>query len=271
MEKTLIILLIIYLSSCNSKINENETVESGNQTNDVIKPKIDTVSNIDNTTAKIPEVLKTGNGLVSNFQGTWINTSLFDSTSINKKLSPWLNEFYGDLLLIINENGTVEISGNMDGGSPKIELIDSLNFYIPNRVDNPTFTYSPQRDLIFENFTSDDQIIFRRVNENDNLDIIADEDAFNRYFIDNFFGDYFSESEKAKIVSIWDGFETYTPFEFDALVIKNDNGEVESYAWEFVGDTLLLFETSFEYDKDSGFANYKVEKLKQKLLNNKSW
>jgi len=256
--------LTVIFFSCTSKTKDSKNVNPNSETVIDTTLKIDNSSSIDRA-----EIIETKNqigknGLLTNLQGKWINTSLFDSTLVSKQLNPWLYDFYGDLILIINESDSASISGNMDGGIGIINLIDSISFSFPDRVDNPIFIYSIQKDLIFQNINSKNPIIYRRVEEKDRIEIIGNEEAFNKYFIDKFFSDYFSKKEKSKIVDIWNGFETYWPFDFDALALGK-NRKAEYYAWKFDGDTLLLFETSHEYDADSGFPSYKIEKLKKKI------
>ncbi len=242
MKPIQIIFFILICFSCKSQIQKNRI----------------TYSNFE-------EQLVGENGLITAFKGDWINTSLFDSTLQKRQLNPWLNDFYGDLRLLINDSDSVTIEGNMDGGKGIIKVIDSISFSFPDRIDTPTFTYNPDKDLIILKSGSYKPIVFRRIDKKDNLKIIANEKFFNQYFIDQFFTGYFSDNEKVRIVEIWNGFETYTPFDFDALGIKGKSDKVEYYAWKFIGDTLELYETSFKYDDDSGFAIFKIEKLKKRL------
>lgn len=267
-----IILLILIFCCCSSCVKEKKNSESVTES---ISETTSTIDNLTNTSTTLlfdtASTSKTQNifgksGLLTNLQGSWVNTSLFDSTSIKKQLSPWLNDFYGDLLLVINGSDSAAIYGNMDGGESIMEVIDSITFAIPDRYDYPTFTYSLENDLIFQIDKYNDSIIFRRVRKNDNLEIIANEKTFNQFFINKFFSDYFSDNEKVKIVEIWDGFETYRPFDFDAVAIKDENKIVSYYAWEILRDTLYLYETSYEYDDNSGFPDYKIEDLKQKIV-----
>ena len=207
------------------------------------------------------------NGLVSAFKGDWINSSLFDSTMQKRKLAPWLYQFYGNLHLLVGDSDSVLIQGNMDGGKSVIKLIDSISFSIPDRVDIPVFTYSPEKDLIFQK--SDYRtIVYRRVKDYDNLSIIMNQEIFDRFFIIKFFADYFTDNEIDNIITIWDGFETHTPFDFDTIGIKADNDSIRYYAWKFNEDTLELYNTSFKYDDDSGFAMFEIEDL-WKILSKK--
>lgn len=264
-----IILLTLIFWSCSSQVQEKKNTKSITKS---IKDTISTIDNLTNTAStfsfdttsinKIQNVVGKS-GLLTNLQGNWINTSLFDSTLISKQLSPWLKDFYGDLLLVINGSDSAAIYGNMDGGEFTMEVIDSISFSISSMI---TFTYSIENDLIYQVDYNHDSIIFRRVRTEDNLELIANEKAFNKYFINKFFSDYFSENEKTKIVEIWAGFETYRSFDFDAVAIKDENRQVRYYAWKIISDTLLLYETSYEYDDNSGFPNYKIEELKQKLV-----
>lgn len=248
--------MVLFLISCSTHSQDNKSVDSNANSQILIDSKSESQMDFE----------RLNNSLIEKLKGEWINTELFDSTLTKKKLHPWLDHYYGDILLIIDLSDSVTISGNVDGGTGKIIIIDSVSFSFPDRIDEPIFKYSIQKDLIYERIGSNKQIIYRRVNNTDRLDIIADENAFNQFFIDKFFTlDYFTESERSKIVNIWDGFETYTPFNFDAVGFKGENDTTIYYAWKFVGDVLELYNTSFKYDDDSGFANFKIGKLNRRI------
>jgi hypothetical protein len=248
--------MVIFFISCSTHSQDNKSVNSNADSQILIDSKSESQIHLG----------RLNNDLIEKLQGEWINTELFDSTLTKKQLHPWLDHFYGDILLIIDLSDSVTINGNMDGGTGNIKIIDSVSFSFPDRVDEPIFTFSLHKDLIFERIGSNKPIIYRRINKTDRLDIIADENAFNQFFIDKFFtSDYFTDSERSKIVNIWDGFETYTPFNFDAVGFKGENDTTIYYAWKFVGDVLELYNTSFKYDDDSGFANFKIGKLNRRI------
>lgn len=255
--KTLgLLTMILFFISCSNYAQHNKPANS-NADSQIL------IDSISDSQIDLEEI---NNSLSEKLKGKWINTELFDSTLTKKKLQPWLHHFYRDLLLIIDQNDSVTIIGNMDGSKEKIKIIDSVSFSFVNIFDEPVFTYSIDKDLIYEKTNSNTQITFRRVNDTDRLDIIADEDAFNQFFIDKFFTpDYFTESEKSKIVNIWNGFVTHTPFNFDAVRFKSENDTMIYYAWKFVDDVLELYDTSFKYDDESGFAKFKIEKLNRRI------
>ncbi len=193
--------------------------------------------------------------LTTKFNGQWVNTSLFDSTSIKQKLSPWINEFYGTSILKINSADSVELLGTMDGGAiNEIIIIDDLSFTTSEISFEPKFEYIPTSDLIKmttkNNFLT---VVFRRVKQTDKLEIIQDERQFESYFKALFFEKYTKTDKNLRIDKLWIGFETHTPFKFDAIGVKDKNGDYKYYGWELTAKTLRLYKTTRNTDKDSGF------------------
>jgi hypothetical protein len=234
---------LLLLSACGSRSGQNP-------------------SQFDNPELDSPKNRRLANGLVMEMRGEWINTSLFDSTITQKKLNKWIWDFYGDLHLVIDESDSITIEGNMDGGDCRINLIDSTSFSLPCRIDTPHYKYSFNRNLIYSVIGSNDTIVFRKVNKDDKLDIIANEEYFNKFFIDKLFtNEYFKEQKKPDFIELWDGFETFTPFTFDAVAIKFNEDSIYYLSWQFKNDTLELYNTSYKYDEDSGFRIYKIEDL----------
>ncbi|NOU62010.1 hypothetical protein [Marinifilum caeruleilacunae] len=211
------------------------------------------------------------NGLDNRLSGEWINTTLVDSTVVKKQLNPYIFQFYGDLRLSISTSDHVNLYGNMDGAESLLERIDSKTFSIPDRFDNPKFEYQEERDLIIQNPESKFPIIYRRIKKSDPLHIIQSEEKFSKYFIHLFFKD-FKLDENEEITDLWIGFDTYFPFDFDAIGIKKKSGEVQYYAWKIENHTLYLYETKTSYDEESGFSNYHMGKLsrtiKKRMANN---
>lgn len=235
------LLLFIMLFSCAYQSTKKE--QKSEATNNVLleKPHQDTLSN----------------GLSLALKGEWINTALFDSTLLQKKLQPWLGQFYGDLYLKIDSSDIIVANGNMDGGETTLEAIDSLSFTIANRVDHPLFVYLKKENMIQLTKPYYPPMLFRKVKPTDNLEIIGNEEAFNEYFIKRLFlDDYFDHSNPFNITAIWNGFLTYQPFDFDALVIEDQDGKSEIYGWEIKDGVLKLYATSYTVDEESGFAIY---------------
>lgn len=250
------------LLSCYSCSVQNE--EYQDKKVDTILADSLAVSTKDN---KFPDTIKV-DSMIGDFYGQWINTSLFDSTIEQKKLYPWIDQFYGDLTLTVKESNTVFIGGNMDGGEGKLELIDSLTFTIPGRNDKPTFKYLPGKDLIQQVNQSGEIIAFRRVSSKDSLSIIGNESEFNEYFIDTLFKDYEIDSTIPNVLGLWTGFATHRPFDFDAIAYMDQNDSVIYLGWTFIGDTLNFYHTSFEYEEDSGFRVFNKEALVHIIIKN---
>ena len=253
MNRVLFVITILFCLSCSQERKEEKAVtqkETGNKSLEEANAK----------TANPKE------GISEKLYGEWINTSLFDSTLAQRKLYPWLNEFYGDLYLTINRSDSLNIGGNMDGGDVKVNFTDEFHFSTTDRIDNPTFAYLPDRDLILLK-TKNYSVLFRRIRKSDARQIIGNEEKFNRYFIDKFFvDDYFKGIKKPMFTTVWNGFETFTPFDFDAVGIENEKGEIEYFGWEFRGDTLKLYSTSFKEDDESGFLLYNKGSLTRKYV-----
>jgi hypothetical protein len=244
MIKKILIVITIFCFSCSQKKSEEQATVQQEKKEELKKTSIEK-ANGELTASKIV--------LSKELYGEWINTSLFDSTLVQRKLHPWLNEFYGDLHLTINQADSLSIRGNMDGGDLKIELKDPFHFTTTERADDPSFEYQPNRNLILLK-TNKGSMLFRRMRKTDAKQIIGNEEKFNQYFINNLFtNEYFTGAEKPAFTTIWNGFETFTPFDFDAVGIKNGKGDLEYFGWEFKGDTLKLYSTSFSEDEESGF------------------
>ena len=221
--------------------------------------------------------------------GEWINTALFDSTLSQKKLAPWLPSFYGEIYLKISANDSIAIEGNMDGGKTKIAIDSPYRFTLSELSTEPTFTYSENLDLLLRT-SPYDTFLFRRKRSTDNLSFMADEEKFNNYFLKQLFeGNYLDltfndqtkitvknksflgDPKKTKIKRLWSGFETFTPFGFDAIQLsETGQKEPQFYGWEFSGDTLKLYSTTNKFDEESGFSKYKRGKLYRKLIKQKS-
>lgn len=192
-----------------------------------------------------------------------------------KKLNPWLNTFYGDLHLKINQSDSAFVGGNMDWGTLKIQITSPFKFLTPGRTDNPSFEYLEDKDMILlktNDVHSKDNysVIFRRLRKGDAKQVIANEEEFNEYFINKFFTeDYFTGVKKPNIVTIRNGFETFTPMNFDAIEIKNEKGKKDVYGWEINNDTLKLYSISFKTDEESGFRIGKKGELTQVYIKKK--
>ena len=194
MTRILITFLVFSILSCSSKQVVQEDSEQ-----------------IDNTKSFHPR-----------FYGKWINSALFDSTLKYKSLEPWLGDFYRNVLLTIDERDTINLRGNMDNlPNLPIKVIDSLTiiFDRPRIPDSLIYRYLPNKDLIeFKDQFS--RVLFRRVLESDKQEIIGSRKKFNSFFIEHFFtDDFFIGSKKPEFTYIWNGFETHTPYYFDAVRI----------------------------------------------------
>jgi hypothetical protein len=223
--------------------------------------------------------------LDSKLKGEWINTALFDSTLAQKKLAPWLSSFYGEILLKINESDSVDIEGNMDSGKAKISIENPTKFKLSELSTEPTFTYLEKQDLLLRT-SPYDTFLFRRKLSSDIITFMDDEEKFNDFFLKKLFeGNYleitksdttkltiknktfFGEPKKTKIERLWSGFETFTPFDFDAIQLKEiGKKEPEYFGWEFSGDTLKLYSTTHKFDEESGFAEYKRGLVYRKFI-----
>jgi hypothetical protein len=196
-----------------------------------------------------------GQTLSDKVNGKWVNASLFDSTKIKRKLSPWINEFYGTAVLEISHD-TLVLFGCMDGGAKaKISVIDASRFTITTDISfEPTFEYIENSDLIKmitkENLLT---VVFRRARPSDRLDIVTDERKFENYFKSLFFDNYMKTNKGLKIDKLWIGFETHTPFEFDAFGVRTKDGDFQYFGWEQTGKTLRIYKTTRNTDDNSGF------------------
>jgi hypothetical protein len=199
--------------------------------------------------------------------GRWVNTSLFDSTKIKRKLSPWIDEFYSTVVLQISRDSIV-LYGCMDGGPiKKIKLINNLSFTTPEINFEPKFEYIEKTDLIKmttkNNFLT---VVFRRVGLTDRLDIVADERKFEDYFKSLFFDNYIKADKNLKVDKLWIGFKTHTPFEFDAFGVRTKNDDdIQYFGWEQTDKTLRIFETIRHTDNDSGFYFWTKGKLHREI------
>ncbi len=208
-----------------------------------------------------------GQSLPDRVNGQWINTSLFDSTKIKGKLSPWINEFYGTAVLEISPD-TLVLFGCMDGGAKeKIAVIDASHFTTTSDISfEPKFEYIKNSDLIKMttkgNFLT---VIFRRVKPTDKLDIVTDEKKFESYFKSLFFDKYLKADKDLKIDKLWIGFETHTPFEFDAFGVRTKNGDIQYFGWERTDNTLRIYRTTRNTDNDSGFYYWTKGKLDKEI------
>lgn len=250
MKITPFVLFCMFLLSCTNQRNENQR-----STTDTVQ--LESQAAVNQQRIVIPKKL----------YGKWIATTIFDSTLTNRKLDPSLRDMYGEALLIIDAPDSLQLEGTMDGGRILIDVLDSLTFRFKyDETGKNYLRYYPSKDVLIRVNKSDKySTIYRRVKETDHLEILANEKLFDKFFINKFFSDYFTSDELAKIVYLNNGFLTYSPFDFDAIGIKDETGEIVYYAWTFVGDELELFETSHTFDKDSGFAIYKIEKLFKKI------
>ena len=197
--------------------------------------------------------------------GQWVNTSLFDSTKIKRKLSPWINEFYGTAVLEISRD-TVNLFGCMDGGPIKKVVIDAVKFTTTEISFEPKFEYIEKLDLIKMttkgNFLS---VVFRRVKPSDKLDIVTNEQKFESYFKSLFFDNYLKVDKQLKVDKLWIGFETHTPFEFDAFGVKTKDGNIQYFGWEQSDKILRIYNTTKNTDNDSGFYYWTKGKLEREI------
>jgi hypothetical protein len=204
--------------------------------------------------------------LTDKFYGQWVNTSLFDSTKIKRKLSPWINEFYGTAILEISRD-TLVLFGCMDGGPmEKVKIIDASHFTTSEISFEPKFEYLEKSDLIKMttkgNFLS---VVFRRVKSTDKLDIVTDEKKFEDYFKSLFFDSYLKADKGLTIDKLWIGFETHTPFEFDAFGVRTKTGDIQYFGWEQTDRTLRVYQTTRNTDNDSGFYYWTRGKLDREI------
>ena len=204
--------------------------------------------------------------LSDKFNGQWVSTSLFDSTKINRKLSPWINGFYGTAILEISAD-TLLLFGCMDGGSiENVKTLTSMSFTTDEVCFQPKFDYIEKLDLIKmttkDNFLN---LIFRRVSTTDRLDIVTDEKKFESYFKSLFFDNFIKADKSLTIDKLWIGFETHTPFEFDAFGVRKNNGDIQYFAWEQTNNTLRIFKTTRNTDSDSGFYYWTKGELDKEI------
>lgn len=225
MKRLNLIIIILVLSACGSPDTNKETVQES--TSELAKDMI----------------------------GKWVNTTLFDSTLQQQRIAPWINQFYGHLLIEIRDNQSVQIEGNMDGSDSPIKIIDSNSFTITGRTDKLKVEFDRDRKMLTLT-TNHQSYLFRPIKNTDKIEIIGDEQAFNNFFKSKLFSNYSLDIEY-----LWTGFETYQPFDFDALGVKTDSSKLEMYAWEMIGDTLMLYQTTKSTDQESGFTFYKRGKL----------
>jgi hypothetical protein len=204
--------------------------------------------------------------LSDKFNGNWVNTSLFDSTTIKRKLSPWINEFYGNAILEFTKD-TVLLWGCIDGGPiEKMKILSTTSFSTDEMSFKAKFQYIENLDLIkmtaSNNFLT---VIFRRVKSTDRLDIVTDKKKFENYFKALFFDNFFKADKNFKVDKLWTGFETYKPFGFDAFGVRTKNGDINYFGWEQIGNTLRIFQTTKNTDKDSGFYYWTKGKLDREI------
>lgn len=207
------------------------------------------------------------NGLIEPLKGNWVNTILLDSTLLNRKVQPYINSFCCNLLLSIEQDKSVNLQGLIDNGELLIQKKDSISFTLvdDNGSDFGEFKYLVNQDLIVQIDNSKPLFYYKRVQNTIPINIIQDEIKFKNFFVNQLFTNYFSEKEKERIVYIYAGFETFNPFDFDAIGLKDDRDTTIFYAWNFKGDQLELFYTSFVFDDESGFIIYKKEKLFKRI------
>lgn len=82
-----------------------------------------------------------------------------------------------------------------------------------------------------------------------------------RLVIDNLFKDFLPDDMLSNISYVSLGTETYEPFDFDALGMKNEQSNLDYYGWEINGDSLKLYQTKETVNQNSGFAYYDKSKL----------
>lgn len=204
--------------------------------------------------------------LSDKFKGHWVNASLFDSTTVKRKLSPWINEFYGTAILEFTKD-TVLLLGCMDGGPiEKMKILSTTSFTTDEMSFQPKFQYIEKLDLI--KMTTNDNfltVIFRRVKSTDRLDIVTDEKKFENYFKAMFFDKFVKADKSLKVDKLWIGFETHTPFEFDAFGVRTKSGDIQYFGWEQTGNTLRIYQTTKNTDSDSGFYYWTKGKLDREI------
>ena len=205
-------------------------------------------------------------GLIDDIKGIWISTVLPDSVQENKIVLPWRDIFYGFLLITINDDNTLIIQGNMDRGSLKYCVIDSVTIGSPD-LQNLIIKYSKHNDLIYlGNYSS--SRVFRRITDDNLINIIRDKKQLENYIIQLIFSDYFPDDDLSKIVYISLGLETYTPFTFDAIAIDNGSEELDYFGWEIINDTLRLYKTYEYIEFDSGFQYFRKGEIDSIIINN---
>ena len=196
------------------------------------------------------------NGLVPGCKGDWLITILPDTLQANKEVLSWKNIFYGFLLLTIDESNTMILSGNMDQGPLNFTTIDTVSFKLSPEWGNTKYTYSRENDLIYlgdEPYSR----TFKRLSNDKMIDTIRDSKKLMEYVINKIFIDkYLPQDFTSNIEYISLGLETYTPFTFDAIGIRNQNGELEYFGWEYISDTLKLYKTTSTFDENSGFRYF---------------
>ncbi len=208
------------------------------------------------------------NGLAQTMTGEWLTAVLPDSIVKSKEILQWKNVFYGDLLLLIKENDTLIIRGNMDWGSEKYTVVDAKTIITPEWYKTRV-VYSPEKDIVYRG-SEPSAPVYKRPPFKDFEKIIDDEKLLMEYMINLLFkNDYLPTDFASKIKYISLGLETYTPFTFDAIGIENPIGEIEYFGWKYSGDTLNLYKTSSTYDEDSGFISYKQGELDKQYFKNK--
>jgi hypothetical protein len=209
---------------------------------------------------------QTSKNLTAKFNGRWVNTSLFDSTRIKKKLSPWISEFYGTAVLEISRD-SIALFGCMDGGQiEKPKVIGATKFTTSEMSFEPTFEYLESSDLV--KMTTKDKfltITFRRVKTSDRLDIITDEKKFENYFRSLFFDKYLVADKNLRVDKLWIGFETHTPFEFDAFGVKTNSRDIQYFGWELTDNSLKIYKTTRTTDNDSGFYYWTKGQLEREI------
>jgi hypothetical protein len=72
--------------------------------------------------------------LSDKFNGHWINTSLFDSTTIKRKLSPWINEFYGTAILEFTKDTVLLLGCSAPAAFLWIRWITETVIHLPTKV-----------------------------------------------------------------------------------------------------------------------------------------
>ena len=185
--------------------------------------------------------------LISEIKGNWITTIIPDTIQLNKKILPWKDIFYGFMQITIKDDSTIIISGNVDQGEHTFKVVDSNTIEI-KQLENFKITYSKDKDLIFLGTVTPFRV-FRRIIDNNLINIIKDENKLMKYIIKMVFSDYLTNEDVMRIEYISLGLETYTPFTFDAIGIKNNNnikvllcmiGFISSYVYSNSHTTFLL-------------------------------